>query len=104
MSEPTQQQPVIGEDTDRSRYEAHLGDRLAGVITYVDDADGNRVLQHTVVGEEFGGRGVAGALTAFALQDAEASGRKIVPQCTYVQGWLEKHPEQQQHVAHAYGA
>lgn len=102
MSEPTEQKPVVGDDTDRSRYEAHLGDRLAGVLTYVDDEDGNRVLQHTVVGEAFGGHGVGGALAAFALGDAAESGRKIVPQCTFVQAWLEKHPEQKEHVAHPY--
>lgn len=84
---------VVGDDSDRGRYEAHIGDKLAGVLSYVDDDLGNRVLQHTVVGEAFGGHGVGSALARFAIDDAEATGRKVVPQCTFVQGWLEKHPE-----------
>lgn len=97
-----EQMVVVGDDTDRSRYEAHIGGRLAGVISYADDEDGNRVLQHTVVGEEFGGHGVGSRLAAFAMQDARAAERKIVPQCTFVQGWLQKHPEHQELVAHPY--
>ncbi|MCH1884053.1 GNAT family N-acetyltransferase [Agrococcus sp. ARC_14] len=93
---------VVGDDSDRGRYEAHIGDHLAGVLSYVDDADGNRVLQHTVVGDEYGGHGVGSALAVFALQDAADAERKIVPQCTFVQGWLERHPEHQPLVAHAY--
>ncbi|KAA6435197.1 N-acetyltransferase [Agrococcus sediminis] len=93
---------VVGDDSDRSRYEAHIGDRLAGVLSYADDADGNRVLQHTVVGDAFGGHGVGSALARFAMQDATDAGRRIVPQCTFVQGWLGKHPEHQSLVAHPY--
>ena len=93
---------VVGDDSDRGRYEAHIGDHLAGVLSYVDDADGNRVLQHTVVGDAYGGHGVGSALAAFALHDAADAERKIVPQCTFVQAWLQKHPEHAERVAHAY--
>ncbi|WP_413317039.1 GNAT family N-acetyltransferase [Agrococcus sp. 1P02AA] len=95
---------IVGDDSDRSRYEAHIGDRLAGVLSYVDDADGNRVLQHTVVGDAYGGHGVGSALAAFALDHAAEAGRKVVPQCTFVQGWLQRHPEHEPLVAHAHGA
>ena len=30
---------VVGDDTDRSRYEAHIGDHLAGVLAYADDEE-----------------------------------------------------------------
>ncbi|WP_405218517.1 GNAT family N-acetyltransferase [Agrococcus sp. Ld7] len=104
MSEPAVHEThvVVGDDSDRSRYEAHIGIRLAGVLSYVDDPDGNRVLQHTVVGEEFGGHGVGSALAAFAFADAAEAGRKIVPQCTFVQSWLQRHTEHQALVAHPY--
>ncbi|WP_072314962.1 GNAT family N-acetyltransferase [Agrococcus sp. Marseille-P2731] len=95
---------IVGDDSDRNRYEAHIGDRLAGVLSYADDADGNRVLQHTVVGDAYGGHGVGSALAAFAAGDAADAGRRIVPQCTFVQGWLERHPEHAALVAHAHGA
>ena len=96
---------VVGDDTDRSRYEAHIGDHLAGVLAYADDEEtGERTLRHTVVGEAFGGHGVGSALATFAMRDARDAGRTIVPQCTFVQGWLVKHPEHAELVAHSYGA
>ncbi|MCR8671676.1 GNAT family N-acetyltransferase [Agrococcus sp. HG114] len=95
---------VVGDDTDRSRFEAHIGGHLAGVLSYVDDEEtGERTLQHTVVGNEFGGHGVGSALAGFAIAEAREAGRRIVPQCTFVQGWLQKHPEHADLVAHPYG-
>ena len=95
---------VVGDDTDRSRFEAHIGGQLAGVLSYVDDGEsGERTLQHTVVGKEFGGHGVGSALAAFAIGEAREAGRRIVPQCTFVQAWLGKHPEHADLVAHPYG-
>lgn len=104
MSDEAKPHVVVGDDSDRGRYEAHIGDHLAGVLSYVDDADGNRVLQHTVVGDEYGGLGVGSALASFAMQAATDAGHRIVPQCTFVQGWLGKHPEHQPLVAHPYEA
>ena len=94
---------VVGDDSDRSRYEAHIGDHLAGVLAYYDDEEsGERTLRHTVVGEAFGGHGVGSALAAFAMQCARDAPHKIVPQCTFVQSWLIKHPEHRELVAHEY--
>ena len=94
---------VVGDDSDRSRYEAHIGDHLAGVLAYEDDEEtGERTLRHTVVGEEFGGHGVGSALASFAMRDARDAGHRIVPQCTFVQGWLVKHPQHAELVAHEY--
>lgn len=96
---------VVGDDSDRSRYEAHIGDHLAGVLAYSDDEEtGERTLRHTVVGEAFGGHGVGSALAAFAMVDARDAGRSIVPQCTFVQGWLSRHPEHRDLVAHGHEA
>lgn len=99
MNEAQDIHVVVGDDSDRSRYEAHIGDRLAGVLSYADDESGVRTLQHTVVGDEFGGLGVGSALAGFAMQDAADAGRQIVPQCTFVQGWLGKRPEHQSLIA-----
>lgn len=94
---------VVGDDSDRSRYEAHIGDHLAGVLAYSDDEEtGERTLRHTVVGQEFGGHGVGSALATFAMRDARDAGRTIVPQCTFVGSWLVKHPEHRDLVAHEY--
>lgn len=47
----------------------------------------------TVVFDEFGGRGLAGALTREALAGSIAAGRRIVAVCPYVTKWLSTHHE-----------
>jgi predicted GNAT family acetyltransferase len=95
---------VVADNADRSRYEARLTDpvtgeqALAGVLVY-DDADGARTLLHTVVWQEHSGHGIGGRLASRAFADARERGARIVPVCTFVQGWLARHPEQTDVVA-----
>jgi predicted GNAT family acetyltransferase len=46
---------------------------------------------HTVVLDEFGGRGLAGTLTRTALSTSIQAGRRIVAVCPYVKKWLTTH-------------
>ena len=48
---------------------------------------------HTYVPGELRGQGVAGKLVAGALDLARAQGYSVTPTCSYVQGFLQKHPE-----------
>ncbi len=47
----------------------------------------------TYVPGELRGQGIAGKLVARALDLAREQGYAVIPTCTYVQGFLEKHPE-----------
>lgn len=58
-----------------------------------------RDFNHTVTSPEFGGKGVAGALVKYALDDSIAAGYRIVPTCSYVQHFIDKHPEYKEHLA-----
>ncbi|WOP19479.1 GNAT family N-acetyltransferase [Raineyella sp. LH-20] len=71
------------------------GDRQIGRIFYLPyGPDGKqRVLYHTGIDEEYGGRGLAGRLTAAALAETVAEGLTIVPVCPYITAYLRKHPE-----------
>lgn len=76
-----------------SRFEVTVDGRFAGEAHYVL-ADGVATFDHTEVREEFGGRGIAGRLVRYALDDVRAAGEwKIVPVCPYVTRWLRAHPE-----------
>ena len=52
-------------------------------------------ITHTGVPASLGGRGIASELARFALDQAKAQGWKVVPACSYVSAWIEKHPEYQ---------
>ena len=84
--------PEIHDATDRGRYEAHVGDALAGVLE--DRVAHERLaLVHTEVSPKFEGRGIAAALARFALDDARRRGLRVIATCPYVQRHLERHPE-----------
>ena len=48
---------------------------------------------HTEVPIQLEGRGIAGALTKFALAYISSEKLKLVPLCPYMQSYLQKHPE-----------
>lgn len=76
----------------RSRYEAHEDGTLAGVVEYVLEPE-RIALVHTEVDPAFEGRGIAGALARFALEDARGRGLRVIPVCPFVRSYLKRHPE-----------
>jgi predicted GNAT family acetyltransferase len=50
-------------------------------------------ITHTGVPSPVGGRGIAAALTLFAVRFAEGRHWKIVPACSYADTWFKRHPE-----------
>ncbi|TGJ98824.1 N-acetyltransferase [Leptospira langatensis] len=50
-------------------------------------------LYHTFVPSEFRGQGIASKLAEKALNEARKLGKKIIPNCSYVQTYLKRHPE-----------
>jgi predicted GNAT family acetyltransferase len=50
---------------------------------------------HTGVPTELGGRGLGGQLVRAGLDYARENRLKVIPQCSFVAGYLGKHPEDQ---------
>lgn len=74
-----------------SRYETTV-DGHVSVIEY--HREGKRItFTHTLVDEALEGRGIAGAMAKYALEDAKAQELEVVPQCPYVARYIERHPE-----------
>lgn len=89
---------VISHNPDQSRYEAHLDQELVGFADYVLRED-LIFFTHTEVHLE--GRGVGSAIARFALDDVRAAGeRRVVPLCPFIKGWIDKHPDYADLVAH----
>lgn len=83
---------AIRNNPERSRFEVLDGDAVIGQAAYLDHDDSQRIFYHTVVDEEYGGRGLAGQLAAQALDETVAAGLVIVPVCPYIKSYVEKHP------------
>lgn len=87
-------------NADRRRYEMFDGDTVFGKahwLPYEGDYGPERIFFHTTVGDAYAGRGHAGELTCFALEDTIAAGLKIVPVCPFFKDYIRKHPEFKEH-------
>lgn len=84
---------------ERQRYEAVLDGDVAGFTEYEPRDDGVLVFPHTVVEKAYEGRGVGSALVRGALDDVRSQGRKIVPLCSFVAAWVDRHGDYEDVVA-----
>lgn len=80
-------------DAAGSRYYFQLPDAQAEIV-YIDTPDAV-ILTHTHVPEQYGGQGIAGRLTQAVLEALNAEQKKIVPQCSYIARYVERHPQWQ---------
>ena len=80
-----------------SRFELEEDGELA--FASYDLSEGSIAFTHTIVPEEVEGRGVGSRLVRGALEDARQRGLKVVPLCSFVRGYIERHPEMQDLVA-----
>lgn len=78
---------------DEERFEGYLDGELVGVIEYRQTDDGI-VAEHTEVGEDHEGRGLASQLVGGMIQQLSDSGRTLKPECSYVRSWLDRHPDE----------
>ena len=90
MDDQGQQDVSVRDNPDKSRFDVLVGDTHAGFSVYKDLA-AQRIFYHTVVFDEFGGRGLAGILTRTALGTSVEAGHRIVAVCPYVKKWLTTH-------------
>jgi predicted GNAT family acetyltransferase len=75
----------------RHRYELEVEGHVAfaeyrlaaGVITFI----------HTEVPKELGGKGVGSTLARGALEDVRRRGFRVVAQCPFIKGFMDKHAE-----------
>lgn len=89
---------VVYDNPEQGRYEAFLDGALAGFAEYRALPQGIELF-HTVVDPAFGGRGIAGMMARFALDDIRVKGRRVVPTCEFMAAWIGKHPDYAELVA-----
>ena len=77
---------------DAGRYEIREGERVLGLAAY-QRSGGQVVFTHTEVDPSAEGSGIGGRLVRAALDDARSRGERVVPQCSFVRGWIERHAD-----------
>ena len=74
-----------------SRFECTVDGKLS-VVEY-QTGPGKIIFTHTEVPEELSGRGIAKDMVAAALAYARNKKLRVVPLCSYVARYIERHPE-----------
>lgn len=75
----------------QNRFELAVEGETALIAYRIED--GRIVLIHTEVPQALSGQGVGSRLAKGAFELIRASGRKAVVRCTFLRGWIAKHPE-----------
>lgn len=83
----------ITHDASANRFETTVDGRT-GYISYQERGD-TLVYDHTIVPQALGGKGIGSALVKHALDYARAHNKKVVPQCSFVSAYINKHPDYQ---------
>ncbi len=78
-------------------YELQVGGKIA-VQSHFLDKPGHIDFTHTETGEEFKGQGLGKVLAHFALDDVVASGKRIIPHCPFIAGYLRQHEGYEQYI------
>ncbi|TXD96900.1 N-acetyltransferase [Psychrobacter frigidicola] len=89
----SQEKPNITHNEAAHRFETTI-DGQTGYISY-QEQDGALVYDHTIVPQALGGRGVGSDLVKHALDYAREHNKKVVPQCSFVSSYINKHPDYQ---------
>lgn len=90
------------EEFDIRKEDGETGGRYVTVVdgyeaemTYSKAGTSRIIIDHTGVPKELGGRGVGVALVRRAVEEARASGLKIIPLCPFAKAQIQKHKEWQ---------
>lgn len=87
----------VRHDAERSRFELEEGGEVA-FLSYVP-GEGSIAFTHTIVPQALEGRGIGSTIVRAGLDHARAHGLKVVPHCSFVRGFLERHEEYRDLVA-----
>jgi predicted GNAT family acetyltransferase len=79
---------------DWGRFEVHVDGRLAGFAAY-RISPGTITFTHTEIDNAHEGKGFGSTLAQAALDAARARGLAVRPECRFIRGWIDRHPDYQ---------
>lgn len=83
---------ALDEGPGKGRY-VYRGDGAEAELTFSKAGASLLIIDHTEVPAVFRGMGVGQALVLRAVEDARASGRRILPLCPFAAAQFRRHPE-----------
>ncbi|MCS7009818.1 MAG: N-acetyltransferase [Anaerolineales bacterium] len=83
----------IVHNPEKNRFELEQDGLLCVLEYYV--VEGTMVFTHTEVPSALGGRGLGSRLAQAGLEYARQQGLKVRPLCSFIAGYIQKHPEYQ---------
>lgn len=84
--------PALVKNPAADRYELRVDGELVSLASYYE-RDNVVVIPHTETAPAHGGRGYAGQLVRFVLDDIRAQERFVDPVCPFVADYIRQHPE-----------
>jgi predicted GNAT family acetyltransferase len=82
---------TVSNNAAQHRFELAVDGHIAAA--YYKRAGNVITFEHTEVPAELGGKGIGSKLVKGALDQVRADGLKVVAECPFVKGWIEKHPD-----------
>ena len=86
---------------ERHRYEFRLDGGVA-YVEYEPAANGRYRLTHTIVPPQFEGQGIGRELVESTLEALCEQGVRIIPECTFIIRYIQRHPEWESLLAEGY--
>lgn len=83
---------TVREARRRSRFEVLVDDEVVGFLVYHEE-EGRVAFPHTEVLPRHQRQGLAGRLTATALEAARQREQQVLPYCRFVAGFIARNPE-----------
>jgi len=85
----------LGPEITRNAASQRFESKVDGLLCRCDyRMHGNTMmLVHTEVPPQLEGRGIASLLVRAAFEHAKQNGMDVLPVCSYVRTWVERHPE-----------
>ncbi|MEP9372920.1 GNAT family N-acetyltransferase [Mesorhizobium sp. KR1-2] len=93
MSENTTAGIELEENGSKGRYVLRGPDGAEAEMTFTRIGEHRIIIDHTGVPDAFRGQGAGLRLVTRAVEDARASGVKIIPLCPFAASQFRRHPE-----------
>ena len=84
--------PVVIHERAKQRFRISING-LHCLLQYSEERDGTLDYHRTYTPPELRGNNLAAMLVFHALEHAKAERRKVIPSCSYVADYLDKHPK-----------